>query len=90
MQCLMMTFPDEYHLQTLKPVLVVCAKLHSGVKIHAILSTLMERLANYTDRSDTPVASLQSADTFDHFLEAAKECGIQCAALALECLSLHA
>ncbi|KAK9687129.1 Vacuolar protein sorting-associated protein 35 [Popillia japonica] len=45
-------FPDEFHIQTLRPFLKSCAELESGVNVKNIVISLMERLGNYSQRSN--------------------------------------
>ena len=45
MQCLIMGFPDEFHLATLDQLLGALPQLQPGVKVHAVMGSLMERLA---------------------------------------------
>lgn len=45
MQCLIMGFPDEFHLATLDQLLGALPALQPGVKVHAVMGSLMERLA---------------------------------------------
>jgi len=71
----MMAFPDEYHLNTLDALLASCVALQPGVKVHSILSTLMERLASYAEAADEPVAAMQTSHAFDCFLAAARTAG---------------
>ncbi|KAK0586861.1 hypothetical protein LWI29_013558 [Acer saccharum] len=40
-------FPDEYHLQTLEPLLDARPQLQLTVDIKTVLSRLMDRLSNY-------------------------------------------
>ena len=48
MDCIIQTFPDEYHLSTLKDLLEVCTtKLDPKVDIKTIFIRLMDRLADY-------------------------------------------
>ncbi|KAL4438691.1 hypothetical protein ABPG77_006295 [Micractinium sp. CCAP 211/92] len=55
MQCVIMVFPDEFHLGTLQSLLGALPQLQQGVRVHTVLSLLMDRLANYaaTDRGVT-------------------------------------
>jgi hypothetical protein len=45
MQCLIQGFPDEFHLGALEPLLATLPQLQLGVKVHVILSSLLDRLA---------------------------------------------
>lgn len=65
MQCIIQCFPDEYHLGTLDALLEALPKLKSGVKLHLILSGLMDRLADYAQQK---LETVKEADTF-HRLE---------------------
>lgn len=52
MECIIQVFPDEFHIQTLNPFLKSCAELESGVNVKNIVISMMERLANYSQRTD--------------------------------------
>ena len=45
MQCVIQCFPDEFHLGTLDALLGTLPQLQPGVKVHVILSSLLDRLA---------------------------------------------
>ncbi|XP_022912925.1 vacuolar protein sorting-associated protein 35 [Onthophagus taurus] len=53
MECIIQVFPDEFHIQTLNPFLKSCAELEPGVNVKNIVISLMDRLANYSQRSDS-------------------------------------
>ena len=40
-------FPDEFHLATLDQLLGALPALQPGVKVHAVMGSLMERLARW-------------------------------------------
>ena len=44
MQCIIQGFPDEFHLGTLTILLSSLPELQSGVKIHLIVASLLDRL----------------------------------------------
>lgn len=44
-QAVIQGFPDDFHLGTLPSLLSAVGKLQAGVKIHAVLSSLLDRLA---------------------------------------------
>ena len=45
MQAVIQGFPDDFHLGTLPSLLSAVGKLQPGVKIHTVLSSLLDRLA---------------------------------------------
>lgn len=53
MECIIQVFPDEFHIQTLNPFLKSCAELEDGVNVKNIVISLMERLAAFSQRSDS-------------------------------------
>ncbi|XP_050301165.1 vacuolar protein sorting-associated protein 35 isoform X3 [Anthonomus grandis grandis] len=53
MECIIQVFPDEFHIQTLTPFLRSCAELEQGVNVKNIVISLMERLAAFSQRSDS-------------------------------------
>ena len=44
MQCLIQGFPDEFHLASLDILLGTLPQLQLGVKVHIVLSSLLDRL----------------------------------------------
>ena len=44
-QCIIMVFPDEFHLGTLEALLGALPELQPGVRVHAIMAALLDRLA---------------------------------------------
>lgn len=54
MQCIIQGFPDEFHLGTLPTLLAALPELQSGVKVHLVLASLLDRLS----RSVGPSRSL--------------------------------
>ncbi len=44
MQCIIQGFPDEFHLGTLTTLLASLPELQSGVKVHLIVASLLDRL----------------------------------------------
>lgn len=47
MQCLIQGFPDDFHLASLEPLLGTLPQLQLGVKVHVVLSSLLDRLSKY-------------------------------------------
>ena len=45
LQAVIQGFPDDFHLGTLPSLLSAVGRLQPGVKIHAVLSSLLDRLA---------------------------------------------
>lgn len=45
MQCVIQGFPDAFHLGTLDALLGALPELQSGVRLHAVMASLMDRLA---------------------------------------------
>ncbi|KAK9803789.1 hypothetical protein WJX73_008689 [Symbiochloris irregularis] len=72
MQCVVQVFPDDFHLGTLSPLLAALPQLQPGVKIHVILSSLLDRLARYASVQSTVVEAFDEAGVFQKLLEAAK------------------
>jgi len=60
MQCIIQCFPDEFHLGTLDNLLESLPKLKHGVKLHLILSSLMERLAEYAQQKSEIVKGVDA------------------------------
>ena len=61
MQAVIQGFPDDFHLGTLPSLLSAVGKLQPGVKIHTVLSSLLDRLARHT-----PLYTCQSAKALPH------------------------
>lgn len=45
MQCIIQGFPDAFHLGTLDALLGALPELQAGVRLHAVMASLMDRLA---------------------------------------------
>ena len=45
MQCIIQGFPDAFHLATLDALLGALPELQPGVRLHAVMASLMDRLA---------------------------------------------
>lgn len=54
MECVILVFPDEYHLNTLDRLLQTCALLQPGVNIKSIIVGLIDRLANFAQNESIP------------------------------------
>ncbi|XP_046385573.1 vacuolar protein sorting-associated protein 35 isoform X2 [Ischnura elegans] len=67
MECIIQVFPDEFHLQTLHAFLKACAELQPGVNVKNIVIGLIDRLATYSQRGETPIP--QDVQLFDVFSE---------------------
>lgn len=78
LQILVMSFPDKYHVHTLRELLDTCLLLQPGVELDKILSALIGRMTDHAARCPAagPIAD-QSA--FHMFLSAARESGIRSA-----------
>lgn len=63
MQCIIQGFPDEFHLGTLTTLLSSLPELQSGVKVHLIVASLLDRL-------NRCAASLASQALIGHMLMA--------------------
>jgi vacuolar protein sorting-associated protein 35 len=79
MECIIQVFPDEFQLATLDTVLQTCAQLQPGVEVRAIVTSLIDRLAEYSARDASASAAAISAD--DHVYVAFYDC---CARLGSE------
>ncbi len=44
-QCIIQGFPDAFHLGTLDALLGALPELQPGVKLHAVMASLLDRLA---------------------------------------------
>jgi vacuolar protein sorting-associated protein 35 len=64
MQCVIMVFPDEFHLGTLQSLLGALPQLQPGVRVHTVLSLLMDRLANYAAGDHSVVTQMSGVDAF--------------------------
>ncbi|KAK4859298.1 hypothetical protein QYF36_002926 [Acer negundo] len=64
MDCIIQVFPDEYHLQTLEPLLGACPQLQPTVDIKTVLSQLMDRLSNYAASSPDVVPEFLQVEAF--------------------------
>ncbi|KAK1554781.1 hypothetical protein Q3G72_017292 [Acer saccharum] len=64
MDCIIQVFPDEYHLQTLEPLLGACPQLQPTVDIKTVLSQLMDRLSNYAASSPDVLPEFLQVEAF--------------------------
>ena len=55
MQCIIQGFPDEFHLGTLPTLLAALPELQSGVKVHLVLASLLDRLSRFVRSSQSPL-----------------------------------
>jgi vacuolar protein sorting-associated protein 35 len=66
MECVIQVFPDEFHLQTLNDFLQSCSELHKSVNVKNIVIALIDRLATFAQRDDSPGVP-QNVKLFDIF-----------------------
>ncbi len=52
MECIIQAFPDEFHLDSLEPLLEATTKLTPEVEIKTIFISLMDRLAKFAQNQD--------------------------------------
>jgi len=52
LECIIQVFPDEFHLDTLEPLLAACADLHDQVDVKGVISSLIDRLAAFGNKED--------------------------------------
>lgn len=55
MDCMIQAFPDEYHLNTLNPLLEACTQLQPSVEIKGIFINLMNRLSDFAGEQDLEI-----------------------------------
>jgi vacuolar protein sorting-associated protein 35 len=67
MDCIIQAFPDDYHLNTLEPLLEACTQLMPAVDIKGILINLMDRLSNYAGERQGDIDILKKLDVFALF-----------------------
>lgn len=78
LQILVMSFPDKYHVLTLREVLDTCLLLQPGVELDKILCALIGRMTDHAGQKPTP-QPIADRSAFHMFLAAARESGIRCA-----------
>merc|ERR1719384_1001809 len=54
MECIIQVFPDEFHLACLANFLESCAELQPSVNVKNIITALIDRLAAFATREDSP------------------------------------
>merc|ERR1719195_705561 len=54
MECIIQVFPDEFHLACLASFLEACAELQPSVNVKNIITALIDRLAAFATREDSP------------------------------------
>ncbi|GAX84024.1 hypothetical protein CEUSTIGMA_g11449.t1 [Chlamydomonas eustigma] len=67
MQCIIQGFPDAFHLGTLDVLLGALPELQPEVKVHAIMSSLMDRLAKYAESDAAVMQRLLEMKAFEKF-----------------------
>ena len=67
MDCIIQAFPDDYHLNTLEPLLEACTQLMPAVDVKGILINLMDRLSNYAGERQGDIEILKKLDVFSLF-----------------------
>ena len=67
MDCIIQAFPDDYHLNTLEPLLEACTQLMPAVDVKSILINLMDRLSNYAGERQGDIDILKKLDVFALF-----------------------
>lgn len=80
LQILVMSFPDKYHVLTLREVLDTCMLLQPGVELDRILCALIGRMTEHAGHSPVP-QPIADRSAFHMFLAAARESGIRCVTL---------
>lgn len=70
MQCIIQGFPDAFHLGTMDALLAALPDLQPEVKVHAIMSSLLDRLAKYAQSDPGVMQSLLDMTAFEKFKEA--------------------
>eukprot|EP00775_Hariotina_reticulata_P005658 gene5658-5897_t len=69
MQCVIQGFPDAFHLGSLDALLGALPELQSGVRLHAVMASLMDRLARYAASDPDVVQKLLESHAFEKFVE---------------------
>jgi len=68
MECIIQVFPDDFHLGSLTNFLEACAELQPSVNVKNIVISLIDRLAQYATREDSPGIP-EDIQLFDIFSE---------------------
>lgn len=64
MECITAVFPDDFQIGTIDQLLHVLPKLHPKVQISSVLGSLLDRLAQYSEKSANVLQNLDSIDAF--------------------------
>lgn len=68
MDCVIQVFPDEYHLQSLEPLLDTTSNLNPNVDIKSIFINLMEKLSKFAANTENDVVTInKDLDIFKLF-----------------------
>ncbi|KAG1664616.1 hypothetical protein FOA52_004491 [Chlamydomonas sp. UWO 241] len=70
MQAVIQGFPDSFHLGTLDVLLGTLPELQPDVKVHAVMSSLMDRLARYAQAEAPVMERLLEMKAFERFRDA--------------------
>ncbi|KAK9832171.1 hypothetical protein WJX74_001409 [Apatococcus lobatus] len=71
MQCVIQGFPDDFHLGTLDSLLGILPDLQSGVQVHVVVSSLLDRLARFAASDKAVVDTFNQVDAFGKLTRAA-------------------
>jgi vacuolar protein sorting-associated protein 35 len=78
MECIIQVFPDEFHLTTLHTFLQACLELHSDVDLKSILTSLMDRLANYSKSNLEQIPSdVNILEIFTEYVNKTADLGLE-------------
>lgn len=64
-ECLTAVFPDEFQIVTIDQMLSALPKLKGSVKMSAVLGSMLDRLARYSQTESTALESLDDMHVFD-------------------------
>ena len=70
MQCVIQGFPDAFHLGTMDALLAALPDLQPEVKVHVVMSSLLDRLAKYAQSDSEVLKALLDMNAFEKFKEA--------------------
>jgi vacuolar protein sorting-associated protein 35 len=67
MECIILAFPDGFHLRTLDSFLTTASQLVPGVNVKQMLVGLMDRLVSFVQGSKAQDAIPSDVDVFEIF-----------------------
>lgn len=73
MECLIQTFPDEFHLRTLSTLMGAIPSLQPGIRLHAVIGGLLTRLGEFAAKGSEHLQLFREVDAAVQLERACKD-----------------